>query len=283
MTNHKTIVGIFLIATFLLIQNHKVYSQLTYGLQIDSNDILITGRIDLSIDQNNLFIGQNAGVSNNSQSADNIGQNTFLGVNSGIANTIGDLNTFTGYQSGSNNINGTSNTFIGASSGLLNENGEYNTFIGSSSGGQNVSGTDNVYIGRDAGFSSTSDGNVYVGAGTGTFNSNGTGNTFIGKCSGQGSQGSGNVFIGAFSGNNETGDHKLYISNGLNGDGTLIYGDFNSQLIELRGNVNIKEALTLTPVLPPSGTCIENGQLKYGTNDELYICKGGNWKTVLTN
>jgi len=151
MNNYKLTVVIFVTLTFLLTSQQFIFSQTSYGFQVDSNDVLITGRIDLSIDENNLFVGQNAGINNNSQDPKNIGHNTFLGVDSGKDNTIGDQNTFTGFQSGLMNIDGTSNTFIGSSAGANNVSGNSNVFVGKNAGSSSIQGS-NVYIGADEDF-----------------------------------------------------------------------------------------------------------------------------------
>ncbi|MEM1326302.1 MAG: tail fiber domain-containing protein [Bacteroidota bacterium] len=83
-------------------------------------DARIDGRIDLaSVGDGNLFIGRNAGISNDIGSgAPNGLNNTFIGFEAGKSNTLGYKNTFVGEGAGrSSSQAGFRNTFIGANAG----------------------------------------------------------------------------------------------------------------------------------------------------------------------
>jgi len=143
----------------------------------------------------------------------------------------------------------------------------HNTYIGSAAGSNNISGNSNTF----------------VGSWSGRMKTTGSGNTFIGQFSGHNNfSGSNNVFLGISSGSNETGSNKLYIENSGNND-PLIYGEFDNDVVQINGNLNIIEVLNLNPQIPPSGVCTNSGDLIYGTDHELYICKAGVWKQILTN
>ena len=62
----------------------------------------------------NLFIGRDAGISNDSIQND---QSTFIGVEAGKNNVSGYFNTFVGYQAGENTVSKGSNTFVGWGAG----------------------------------------------------------------------------------------------------------------------------------------------------------------------
>ena len=104
---------------------------------------------------NNVFFGDDSGVSNNGSN------NTFVGSASGNANNSGDHNTFVGRQSGYSNNSGSSNTFVGRQSGFGNQNGTANVFIGDRAGHDNT-GSGNVFIGNRAGELETGSNLLYI-------------------------------------------------------------------------------------------------------------------------
>jgi hypothetical protein len=83
-------------------------------------------------DQDNTFVGNNAGMSTSSSG------NTFCGSNSGPANTSGFGNVFMGAYSGIANTTGYANTIIGSQCGNTNTTGFRNTWLGFNSGGQTI-------------------------------------------------------------------------------------------------------------------------------------------------
>ena len=186
---------------------------------------LDSGRIEILNTGSSIFIGEGAGE--NDDFSDN--QNVFIGYQSGYSNTKGNNNIFQGYQSGYSNTEGNNNTFLGYSSGYFNTSGSNNTFLGYSSGYFNTSGNLNLFLGNDSGSS----------------NETGSKNTFLGHQSGYFNiGGSKNVFLGYRAGYNETGSNKLYIDNS-NTTTPLIYGDFDSDSLQINGALSVTDTITL--------------------------------------
>lgn len=107
--------------------------------------------------------------------------NSFIGTNSGYANTTGARNTFIGSVSGFSNTLGNNNVHIGWSAGQIAD-GYNNTFIGYQAGDNVTSGGLDIIIGsqRDAA-SATANGNIDIGGlfiGTGA---TATGTAFAGN------------------------------------------------------------------------------------------------------
>ncbi len=118
--------------------------------------------------------------------------------------------TMYGQHAGDSLVAGQYNTFIGKYTGRDTKTGGYNTFLGGSAGRKNTTGSQNTYIGHAAGFNST---------------------------------GSGNVFVGHYAGYNGQGSNKLYIDNS-NTSSPLIYGDFNTNLVRINGNLQYTGSIT---------------------------------------
>ncbi|MBN2862611.1 MAG: tail fiber domain-containing protein [Bacteroidales bacterium] len=132
----------------------------------------------------NIFLGLNAGINTlpvNETSGEN---NVFLGNQSGISNTSGASNVFVGYRAGNSNYTGYKNCFIGQESGFKNYNGHNNVFMGYHSGYNNYDGDYNVFLGYYAGNQNSSGSrNVFIGYEAGVGNGSGWGNTFVGEAS----------------------------------------------------------------------------------------------------
>lgn len=182
------------------------------GLGTGTND-------DLSNNQN-VFIGNNAGLANTSGNKNTfIGyeagtsnttafENTFIGHQAGKATTTGIRNTFIGKDAGLNTTTGYGNVFVGIDSGDTNTTGFWNTFMGINSGISNSSGNQNVFIGGNSGFTNTTGyWNTFMGFGAGKDNTTAHSNTFIGLQSGEKTTtGNSNTFVGLNSGRfNTTG------------------------------------------------------------------------------
>lgn len=120
-------------------------------LEVDGN-ARINGRIDIRNTGLGVFIGEGAGKN------DDLTQNynTFIGFNTGNANTTGGENVAIGAGNLEKNISGNANTAIGRLA-LIN----------------NIAGSDNVAIGKNAGFNSTGNNNIFIGGSAGA---NETGN-----------------------------------------------------------------------------------------------------------
>jgi hypothetical protein len=125
---------------------------------------------------------------------------------------------------------GIANTFIGYQAGQSNQHGSYNVCIGSNAGRHNQNGNSNILIGKDAGYESS---------------------------------GNNNVFIGKSAGYDLEGNNKLCI-----GRNSLIYGEFDSQLVKVNGTMEIATAYTSSDkrwkkdVEPLEGALQKIGRLK---------------------
>ena len=142
-----------------------------------------------------------------------------------------NTNSYFGYEAGEVST-GDGNTFIGKQSGFANTSGYQNSFLGYRSGNANIDGRDNVFIGFEAGgMNTTGDANVYIGNQTGLNNTGGIKNVFVGRWAGENNvSGNSNLFLGYTAGRHETGSNKLYIAN----DDLavpLIYGDFSTDQV----------------------------------------------------
>jgi hypothetical protein len=217
----------------------------------------------------NVFIGNQAG---NANTASN---NAFIGNESGMNNTTGTYNSFFGYQAGKSNTTGTSNVFMGNQAGEMNQTSADNVFIGYLSGQNHRKGANNVYIGSRAGIidtagannvgigwrsgegNQTGESNVFISVLSGYKNTSGTSNVLVGDQAGinnttgnqnviigreagiSNSTGSRNIMIGYQAGNSETRSDKLHI-----GQGSLIYGEMDNDLVRINGDFEVQSAST---------------------------------------
>ncbi len=197
---------------------------------------LDSGRIEILNTGGSVFIGEGAGA--NDDLSDN--RNVFTGYKSGYNNTEGINNIFTGYQSGYNNVTGIYNVFLGSNTGLSNTDGSNNIFIGTNTGFSNTEGVNSIFSGNQAGYYNTTGNlNIFLGYQTGFKNTTGSRNLFLGNQAGySNTAGGSNVFLGNKAGYYETGDSKLYIDNS-NTTTPLIYGDFDSDSLQINGTLNI--------------------------------------------
>jgi len=218
--------------------------------------------------QYNTFIGTEAGHELNSSF------NTFIGTNSGRFINSGNSNTFIGVNSAYRLGKGNQNTFIGSDCGRGGddtyvpnpndtESASGNTLLGFYAGSKIYNGDDNVVLGNYAGSNlSSGSKNVVVGSNTGLNISSGTNNVLIGYQAGNSvNSGSGNICIGYQAGYNGSGSNQLYIDNS-NTSSPLIYGDFNSDLLQFNGNVGVGKS--------PS--------YKLDVNGDINISSGYNFK-----
>jgi len=244
--------------------------QYDYGIEVEQHDTKIEGKLNIVDGVSSVFIGENAGI--NDDGTDN--QNTFIGVNAGLVNSDW-LNTFVGYNSAFNSTGG-QNTSIGAFAGRALTTGFANTFVGNYGGHRVTSGKSNVMIGIFSG-SAIDEGNN---------------NTIVGASSGPSSgssldpPGNNNVYIGYLAGRYLTkGDSfKLVIESEPNHSYPLIYGEFDNNYLQVNGTIHISETAKLEPqATAPSCNTGEMGSLYSGTNGLLYFCNGSSWKTVQLN
>jgi len=236
------------------------YGQYNYGLDLCNQDFRLTGKMNITDTTESVIIGNNSGINNTGE------RNIFIGENSGINNQSGHSNLFLGYQSGFGNTIGSNNTYLGFRAGQ-NSSNTSNTMIGGWSGVNHQDGGNNVFVGSFSG-SNTNIGsdNVFIGTSTGEL---------CDTCSA-------NVFIGHNVGSTSDTSNKLFIDNS-NTQNPLIYGEFDSDKIQINGSISIRDALQLIPQTAPVGSCTTNGELVYGNDDELYLCKAGMWSQIQTN
>lgn len=184
---------------------------------------------------NNTFIGYNAGIVNSIGSL-----NTAVGNKSMFSNTLGYQNTAVGRYSLFSNIDGNANTSVGTDSMNNNTSGEFNSAFGLFSLNSNISGDHNIALGRALFYNSTGNYNIGIGDFANEGNMAGSGNVMIGYQAGYGGNTnqdvSGNVCIGYQAGYNETGSNRLYISNAsTTAVSSLIYGEFDNKILSLGG------------------------------------------------
>lgn len=262
-----------------------------------------------TIGASNIFIGKEAGKMNI-----NGGLNTFIGEQAGAGNISGIRNIFIGMQAGASNSTGRLNIYIGAVAGPYNTIGERNVFIGQSSGYFIDSSSFNVFIGDGSGaFVKKGNSNVYIGRKAGQYNDYGNSNTCIGENSGTSSDGSNNVFLGfnsgrtaisnnvilgSYSGYNSYGSNNIFIgyragysevvssnrlyieSSNANSDSTLIYGEFDNDLLKLNARVNIRDFMILQPrdTAPASPA---KGTVYFDSNDnKAKMWDGTAWQSL---
>lgn len=156
----------------------------------------------------NSFLGYETGVANTSGK-----RNVFLGYHAGYSNDTASFNVFIGNESGKANAGGSNNVFLGYRSGFSNSAGKNNTFLGHVAGYLNNIGANNVFLGDSSGYNNNGNQNIFLGNGSGKANTNGAYNAFIGFRAGHKNKiGLNNAFIGYQAGySNETGNNNAFI------------------------------------------------------------------------
>ena len=156
------------------------FKTVPYALNAKSvTGVKINDLLDGKSDANgsSLFIGQNAGVSDDGTDNRNVGigsgtlynnntgiKNTAIGANALFENTIGTYNTATGYLSLYSNLTGVNNVANGNNTLYSNTTGNYNTASGNEALYSNKTGTENVANGSGAlYFNTTASANVANG------------------------------------------------------------------------------------------------------------------------
>ncbi len=237
---------------------------------------LDSGRIEIVNTGNSIFLGEGAGANDDFSNNRNI----YIGYQSGYLSTTGVYNTFNGYQTGYSNTTGSHNTFFGYQSGYANTTGYSNTFIGNGAGDSNTSGTENLMIGTAAGRNNkTGSANVFQGYMAGNDNTTGSNNVYLGYESGYNNNtGSNNIYLGYQAGYNASGSNKLYIDNS-NTSSPLLYGEFNNDLLQINGTLNINDAFSFptkdgnaNQVLTTDG----NGTVSWSNNNSFSLIDGDN-------
>lgn len=160
--------------------------------------------------------------------------NTFIGSETGEANTTGNNNFFGGFRAGRKNTSGRFNIFIGSEAGIENTTGESNIFIGNHAGLKNTAASkddvsNNTYVGAGAGGWNKGKSNTYVGTMAGGYNqqtpyqarpaNKANENVIIGANAGvKTTTGSQNVFVGQAAGQSvTTGVENTYVGHRAGG------------------------------------------------------------------
>ena len=171
--------------------------------------------------------------------------NTFVGIDSGVANTTGYHNTATGAGALYTNTTGDSNTSLGADSLYSNTTGSYNTATGISALRSNTTGDSNIASGALALYTNTT-GHSNVAVGYQTLNDNTTGyrNTSVGYYSlPDVTEGFQNTAIGhATGGGITTGDYNTILGASVTG----LTADLSNNVIiaDGQGNIRIQSSST---------------------------------------
>ena len=139
--------------------------------------------------------------------------------------------------------------------------GDFNVAVGNDALNNTKTVQRTTAIGNTAGVNdSSSVDNVYVGYGTGrgtvvaTDGYDRKENVMVGSYAGFFNKTNGNVFLGFEAGMNSDADNQLYISNSsTDSTNTLIYGQFDNELVRINGDLNIDGLYSLPNTAPTSG------------------------------
>ncbi len=285
-------------------------------ITVDGHEALVikknayqTLMLELKNSAGNLFIGQEAGLNNrpDTMTVDGV-NNTFLGYQAGVQNTVGDDNTFVGNRAGQNNGTGQDNVFVGKTAGLTNTSGSWNTFLGHNAGMNNIGGFNNVLIGNNAGkdqatgfanivigsnamTSNDSSFNIFIGneagrdvessygnIGIGTaslLTADGGRNVAVGLSAGQVSLGSRSVLMGEFAGFSNDGDRAVIIGSraGIDNheDGIIAIGTDALHFNSGEGNIAIGDSAMIAQYLDKSTVGIGRRVLYSGRSSRSVI------------
>jgi len=169
-----------------------------------------------------------------------VGNNTFIGYQSGINRITAASNVALGFQAQSLNEDGSNNVSIGFRSLQKCLDCDFNVSIGNSSmGNVVVPSLRNTVLGYAAFGGNVSEGNnnTIVGYNTAT-NLKGNDNTILGYAAGLNLIGDNNVIIGKSVGTNRNWTNKLAIHN-TNTSTPLVYGDFISQRLKINRDLEV--------------------------------------------
>ncbi len=259
--------------------------------------------------QSSMFFGFNSGLNNiDDPMIFNSGKNnTAYGFETLSSNTTGLQNTAIGSGAMTDNISGFSNVGIGfgalkkgttafnnigigKSALLSNKIGNFNIAIGTDAFNSTKTASRSVAIGNAPGANdTTSIDNVYIGyaVGFGSIHTpalfDRSENTMIGSYAGFNNNTSGNVFLGHRAGYNSNADNQLYITNNETDSlSSLIYGQFDNELLRINGELNIDGHYSMPTTAPSTGDVLratnDNGDLywynldvswEYGAGDDV--------------
>jgi len=173
--------------------------------------------------EHSISIGSEAGYSTGEYTIN-------IGSQAGFSNTTSFGNINIGYKTGYTGIGNNYNILIGhAIATNVSLNGDYNCFIGA----QHLINSS----GTSTGYSNTSIGHSNL-----PYLTDGYNNTVIGaNCADSLRTGSGNIFIGKSSGIGEKGSNTLYIGTNTLGNYPLIYGNFSSEYLNIKGDLAVTD------------------------------------------
>ena len=230
---------------------------------------------DAQHDDFDLFVGFGAGGT----LSDGGNFNTGIGRSALTSLTSGTHNTALGSSAMFSNTAGTYNIAIGGSALASMVDTDYNVAIGNSAL-QYSTGSSNVAVGYTASQTNVSGtNNVSLGRGADSKNTGGSQNTIIGAYAGTNTSNSksGSVFIGYQAGYTETTSNKLYIENS-NSSSPLIYGEFDNDVVQVNGALNVTDVLNLKPrATAPAGP--SEGDIYFdSTTKKLRVYDGTQWQ-----
>jgi len=194
-------------------------------LDVNGNINLTAGRIVFSSTGNGVFVGTNAGLSDQASNTNN--------------------STFVGYHAGQANITGNENTALGANALLHNTTGQQNTALGNNVLSANTTGSFNTAIGYSA-LNSLNGGNSNIGIGyfSGEHITNGTLNISLGNLSlDSTTTGGNNLALGEKAGSrNITGSNNTFLGYHANATANALS---NATAVGANATVSISNALVL--------------------------------------
>ncbi len=137
----------------------------------------VAGRISITNTGHSVFIGEEAGLNDDTTHNDNV----FIGYWSGKSSTDANFNTAIGYRSFEKNETGSSNVAVGSMALANNTTGIWNVAIGASSLSINTVGSSNTAVGKKSLFvNRTGFGNTAIGKSALLNNDNGNYNVGVG-------------------------------------------------------------------------------------------------------
>jgi len=257
-------------AGFNYIHQNNLQTSMFFGFNSGVNTI--DDPAVFSSGQNNTAYGFNTLASNTTGL-----RNTVMGSGAMDESTTASINTAIGFAAQGECIDCRENVGVGKSSLRSNLHGKFNVAVGNDALNTTKTATRTVALGHTAGVNDTSSvDNVYVGFGTGRGTNLATDgydrkeNVMVGSYAGYFNKTNGNVFLGHQAGMYSDAANQLYISNS-NTDSleSLIYGQFDNELLRINGELNIDGFYTLPTSAPNSGDVLRatNGSGNLGWYD----------------
>ena len=270
-----------------------------------------TGRLEFNNTFNNIFIGNDAGLSDNlafNHGNIAIGQEALMtnfvsSSNTAIGNGAMKLSTGLGTSVAFGNsalgnaVNGNNSVAIGRNSLLNNLNSVRNTAVGSNAIGGGTAGTNNTAIGYKAGTFTEENGSVFIGSLADEQNAGGQ-NVVIGFQAGRvgafGDNLDGRVLIGYEAGKDNLNSNILAIENSSSAT-PLIGGDFAndkvginvdmtntanlSHTLTVNGSVKVETLMNLKPSSAPASPA--EGDVYYDlTLKKVRVWTGATWENL---